>query len=425
MGFTKRLQHAWNILIEEKDDFAAQSQLGVGYGVAPPSRLRLSSTTEKNIVGAIYNRLAVDFAGVMARHVLLDEKGRYKEEVKDGLNNCLTLDANLDQSARAFKQDIALTLFDKGAIAVVPVDTTLDPDISNGYDILSMRVGYITKWLPQHIRVSVWNEVRGRRQEVTVEKRRAAIFENPFYAIMNEPNSTVQRLIRKLNILDAIDEQSGSGKLDLIIQLPYSVKTDLRRQQAEKRRSDIEFQLKGSKYGIAYTDGTEKITQLNRPSENNLLTQIQYLTDLLYSQLGLTPDIMNGTASEATMVNYMSRTIEPILDVVYENMNRSFLTKTARTRGHAIRYYRDPFKLVPISNVAEIADKFTRNEILSANEVRSAIGMAPSSDAKADELRNSNMPAPSGPDPNAESAPAPPESGVGNQQQEGDYQNGT
>lgn len=412
MSLNARLSHAWNAFKNGGDGDFAVSRGEVSYGQARPDRQRLAFSNERSIVSSIYNRLAVDFSGVSIRHVKVDDQDRYLNEVKSGLNNCLKLEANVDQTARAFRQDIAMTLFDKGVAAIVPVDVTASPEITTGYDILTLRVGHVVAWHPHHVRVSVWNDRVGRRQEIMVEKKYAAIVENPFYPVMNEPNSTLQRLIRKLNILDAVDEQSGSGKLDLIIQLPYTIKSETRRAQAENRRKDIEFQLKGSKYGIAYTDGTEKITQLNRPSENNLMSQIEYLVTMLYGQLGLTPEIMSGTAGEEVMLNYMSRTIEPILDSVSEGIARTFLTKTARTQGHAIKYYQDPFKLVPIGKIADIADKFTRNEITSSNEIRSIIGIPPSKDPKADELRNSNMPAPS-------------EQAQPQQNPEGEYQNGT
>lgn len=393
MGIGTQLQHAWNAFTSKEEPKQNTWDASIGYGASRPDRIRLNLSNERSIVSSIYTRLAIDFAGIAIRHVRLDDQERYLEDVKNsGLNNCFKVEANLDQGARAFRQDIAMTLFDAGVLAIVPVDTTLNPEVTSGYDILTMRVGTITKWMPRHVRVSVYNDRKGKREEVTLEKKFVAIIENPLYAVMNETNSTLQRLIRKLNLLDAIDEQSSSGKLDLIIQLPYVIKSEARREQAEKRRTDIEMQLKGSKYGIAYTDGTEKITQLNRASENNLMGQIEYLLAMLYSQLGLTPEVMNGTADEATMLNYINRTIEPLLDSVVEGMQRSFLTKTARTQGQAIKYFRDPFKLVPIANIAEIADKFTRNEIMSSNEVRSAIGIKPSPDPKADELRNSNMP---------------------------------
>lgn len=333
----------------------------------------------------------MDVASYKIEHVKVDQNGRYVETVKDGLNNCLTLEANIDQTSRAFKQDAALSMFDEGCIALVPVDTTLDPSKSSSYDINTMRVGKITQWYPQYVQVELYNENRGMKEHVIVPKRTTAIIENPFYAVMNEPNSTLQRLIRKLSLLDTIDEQSGSGKLDLIIQLPYVIKSQARREQAEQRRKDIELQLSGSKYGIAYTDGTERITQLNRPVENNLMKQIEYLMDVLYSQLGITPEILNGTADEKTMLNYNNRTIEPILAAFADEMKRKFLTKTARSQGHSIMYTNEPFRLVPINNIAEIADKFTRNEILSPNEIRSIIGMKPVADAQADELRNRNL----------------------------------
>lgn len=413
MGLGNKLAHAWNAFQGGDQENFSRSVGEVTYGSQSPSRMRLNISNERSIVAAIYMRLAVDFASIPIRHVKLDDNDRYKEEVKSGLNNCMRVEANIDQGARAFRQDIAMTLFESGTIAIVPVDTTLSPLETGGYDIVTMRVGTIVRWMPRHVKVRVYNDQTGRHEEITLEKKYVAVVENPFYSVMNEANSTLQRLIRKLNLLDAVDEQAGSGKLDLIIQLPYVIKSDARRAQAEKRREDIEFQLKGSKYGIAYTDGTEKITQLNRPAENNLMAQIEYLVEMLYGQLGITPEIMNGTADEKTMLNYLNRTIEPLLDAVTEAMKRTFLTKTARTQGHDIAYYRDPFKLVPIANIAEIADKFTRNEILTSNEIRSSIGFKPSTESKADELRNSNMPAPS--------EPAPTEDPL----QEGDSQNGT
>ena len=393
MGIGSKLKHAWNAFSSnEEDEFTQSWGTAISYGTARPDRLRLNISNERSIVSAIYTRLAIDFASISIRHVKLDENDRYLSEIKSGLNNCLRLEANIDQGARALRQDIAMSLFDQGVIALVPVDTSMNPNVTGGYDIQTMRVGTIVRWMPRHVRVSLYNDNSGKREEVTLEKKYVAIIENPLYLVMNEPNSTLQRLIRKLSLLDAVDEQVSSGKLDLIIQLPYVIKSDARRQQAEKRREDIEFQLKGSKYGIAYTDGTEKITQLNRPAENNLMAQIEYLVEMLYSQLGLTPEVMNGTADEKTMLNYINRTIEPLLDAVTEAMKRTFLTKTARTQGQSIEYFRDPFKLVPIANIAEIADKFTRNEIMSSNEIRAAIGYKPSADAKADQLVNSNMP---------------------------------
>jgi hypothetical protein len=331
-------------------------------------------------------------AAVEIRHVRLDEQGRYMDDMDSGLNECLTLSANLDQAARAFRQDIAMTIIDKGVAAILPIETNVNPNRSGGYDIVNMRVGEVVSWYPKHVTVSVYNENTGQRQEITVDKRIVAIVENPLYAVMNSPNSTLQRLMRKLNLLDAIDEQSGSGRLDLIIQLPYVIKSEARRQQAEQRRSDIEKQLKDSQYGIAYTDGTEKITQLNRPAENNLLKQVEYLTEMLYSQLGLTADIMNGTADATAMLNYQNRTIEPIVTATTESMRRTFLTKTARTQRQSIEYFQDPFKLVPLTDIAEIADKLGRNEVVTSNEIRSAIGLKPAKDPKADKLINSNMP---------------------------------
>jgi hypothetical protein len=336
--------------------------------------------------------MSIDIASVEIRHTRHDDSDRYLSDIDSGLNDCLTVEANLDQAARAFRQDIVLTLFDKGVAAIVPVDTTVDPRVSGSFDIRTMRVGEITQWYPNHVRVNLYNEKVGYRQEILLEKRSIAIVENPLYSVMNEPNSTLQRLIRKLNLLDSVDEASSSGKLDLIIQLPYVVKSEARRQQAEQRRKDIEFQLKGSQYGIAYTDGSEKVTQLNRPAENNLLEQITTLTNLLYVQLGLTPEVMNGTANEAAMLNYNNRTIEPVMGAIVEAMKRNFLTKTARTQGQSIDYFRNPFKLVPMSDLAEMVDKFTRNEVLTSNEIRQFIGVKPSNDPKADQLINSNMP---------------------------------
>jgi hypothetical protein len=348
-------------------------------------------SNERSIISSIYTRLGIDVAAASIRHVRLDEQDRYASDIKSGLHECLTVEANIDQAARAFRQDIAMTLFDEGTVAIVPVDTTLDPSQSGSFDIKTMRVARIVNWFPKHVTVSLYNEKTGMREDITLEKKFVAILENPLYAVMNEPNSTLQRLIRKLNLLDASDEMS-SGKLDLIIQLPYVIKSEAKRAAAIQRRDDIEFQLRGSQHGIAYTDGTEKITQLNRPAENTLLDQIKVLIEQLYSQLGLTAEIMNGTADEKTMLNYLNRTIEPILDAVVEAMRRAFLTKTARSQGQSIMYFRNPFKLVPITEVAEIADKFTRNEIASSNDIRTAIGWAPSADPKADRLVNANMP---------------------------------
>jgi hypothetical protein len=373
---------------------------GTTYSDSSPSRPTLRYTTEKSIIASIYTRLSIDVSAVGYRHIKTDSSGRYQEDIDSSLNECLTLEPNLDQGPRAFRQDIAMTLFDKGVAAVVPVDTAMDPKSSEVIDIYTLRVGEITAWYPKHVKINLYNEVTGKRQEVTLEKRFVSIVENPLYSVMNQQNSTLQRLIRKLNLLDLSDDQVTSGKLDIIIQLPYVIKSEARRAQAEQRRSDIELQLKESQYGIAYTDGTERITQLNRPAENKLLSQIEYLINLLYSQLGLTEEVMNGTANEATMVNYYNRAIEPIIDAIVEAMQRSFIGPIGLKKQEKIQYFKDPFKLVPVAQLAELADKFTRNEILSSNEVRGVIGYAPSKDPKADELRNSNLPAPS-PPPNS------------------------
>ncbi len=385
----KRLKHSWNALInlDKHEPFESVASYGTR-----PDRSRLRFANERSIVSSIYNRIAIDVADLVVKHVRLDEQDRFDEEIKSGLNSCLTLEANIDQAARHFRQDFVMSLFDEGAIAIVPVDTTINPNVSGSFDIQTMRIGKIIRWSPERVRVLVYNEKVGMREEVTLPKRHTAIVENPLYAVMNEPNSTLQRLIRKLNLLDVVDEQTSSGKLDMIIQLPYVIKSDARRQQAEQRRKDIEFQLKGSQYGIAYTDGTEKITQLNRASENNLLKQVEYLTELLYSQLGITKEVMDGTASQAVMLNYYNRTIKPIIQALVEAMNRAFLTKTARTQRQSIMYFYDPFALLPVDQLAEIADKFTRNEIMSSNEMRAVVGRPPVKDRKADQLRNSNMP---------------------------------
>jgi Phage portal protein len=364
-----------------------------------PSRNRMQFYNERSIVSSIYTRISIDVAGILVKHVKLDSQGRYLKDMPSSLNDCLTLETNLDQSPRAFRQDITMTLFDKGVAAIVPVDVTQNPATNEIFDIYTMRVGEVVTWYPRHVRLSVYNENIGQRQEITLAKRFVAIVENPLFSVMNEPNSTLQRLIRKLSLLDAVDEQSSSGKLDIIIQLPYVIKSEARRQQAVARREDIEFQLRGSQYGIAYIDGTEKITQLNRPSENNLLKQVEYLTNMLYSQLGLTPEVMNGTADEKAMLNYFARTIEPIIDAVIESMQRAFLGPQGTQNNERIRYFRDPFKFVPVEQIAEIADKFTRNEILTANEIRQFMGIQPSSDPKADQLVNSNMPQPGPPVP--------------------------
>ena len=392
MSFGSRLKHAWNaftgnVQINYRD-------LGMSYSYRA-DRPRLTRGNERSIVTSVYNRIALDVAALNFQHIRLDENGRFLSVIEDGLNNCLTLEANIDQTARSFIQDVVISMFDEGSVAIVPVDTTTDPNVSGSYDIQTMRVGQILDWYPQYIRVRLYNEQTGKKEDIVVPKSATAIIENPLYAVINEPNSTMQRLIRKLNLLDVIDEQSGSGKLDLIIQLPYVIKKEARRQQAENRRKDIENQLSGTKYGIAYTDGTERITQLNRSVNNNLMSQIEYLTSMLYSQLGITQSILDGTADEKTMLNYNNRTIEPIASAIVGEMKRKFLTKTARSQLQSISFFRDPFKLVPVNEIAEIADKFTRNEIMTSNEIRQVIGMKPSDDPRADELRNKNLSAPS------------------------------
>ena len=392
MSLGSRLKRAWNAFTGNLQ--MNYRDLGMSYSYRA-DRPRLSRGNERSIVTSVYNRIALDVASLNIEHVRLDKNGRFLSVIEDGLNNCLTLEANTDQTARSFIHDVVISMFDEGAVAIVPVDTTTDPNVSGSYDIQSMRVGQILDWYPQYIRARVYNEQTGRKEDIICAKDTVAIIENPLYAVINEPNSTMQRLIRKLNLLDVIDEQSGSGKLDLIIQLPYVIKTEQRRQQAENRRKDIENQLAGSKYGIAYTDGTERITQLNRSVNNNLMSQIEYLTSMLYSQLGITQSILDGTADEKTMLNYNNRTIEPIISAIVDEMKRKFLTKTARSQLQTILFFRDPFKLVPVNSIAEIADKFTRNEIMTSNEIRQVIGMKPSDDPKADELRNSNLSAPS------------------------------
>lgn len=392
MAITDRIKHAWNAFFDE----TFRRDLNFNYGPMMygdrPDRARPRYGNERSIVSSIYNRLGIDSAAVDILHVRLDGENRFLADVDSGLNNCLTVEANVDQAARAFRQDIVMTMFEQGTVAIVPVDTTINPMVSGGFDVKTMRVGRIVAWHPLHVRVEVYDERDGLRKEITLEKKFVAIVENPLYSVMNESNSTLQRLMRKLKLLDDMDDMASSGKLDMIIQLPYVIKSEARRADADRRRSEIETQLRGSKYGIAYTDGTEKITQLNRPIENNLLTQIQYLTDQLYAHLGLTPEVMNGTADEPTMKNYYNRTIEPIITAVVEAMKRTFITKTARSQGQSIMAFRDPFKMVPITDLADIADKFSRNEILSANEIRQIIGVKPSADPKADELVNSNMP---------------------------------
>ena len=389
MGLTDRLQHAWNAFMN-KDPTYGYRDYGSSYSYRP-DRPRLSRGNERSIVTSVYNRIALDVAAINIMHCKIDDNGRYVSTIKSGLNNCLSFEANIDQTGRAFIQDIVMSMLDEGCVAVVPIDTTLDPKITGSYDILSMRTGKILEWKPTQILVRVYNDRTGNKEDVWVPKSMAAIIENPLYAVVNEPNSTMQRLIRKLSLLDVTDEQTASGKLDLIIQLPYVIKTPARREQAENRRKDIEDQLAGSKYGIAYTDGTEKITQLNRSLENNLMKQIEYLTNMVYSQLGITQTILDGTADEQTMLNYYNRSIEPIVSAIVDELKRKFLTKTARSQSQTISAFRDPFKLVPINNIAEIADKFTRNEILTSNEIRQIIGMKPSDDPKADQLINSNI----------------------------------
>ena len=384
-----RFKNAWNAF-RNREPTKVFQDIGYGYSYRP-DRFHLTRGNERSIVTSVYNRIALDVAAIDIRHVQLDVEGRFCDVVQSGLNNCLSTEANLDQTGRAFIQDAVMSMMDEGCIAIVPVDTDDDPDDTTGYQILSMRVGRIRDWYPKHVRVELYNEEKGRKQDIVVPKSTVAIVENPLYAVINEPNSTMQRLIRKLNLLDAVDEQSSSGKLDLIIQLPYVIKTEARRKQAEKRRKDIEQQLAGSKYGIAYTDGTERTTQLNRSLENNLMKQIEYLTSMLYSQLGITQSILDGTADDKTMLNYYNRTIEPIIAAIVDEMKRKFLSKTARSQNKSIKFFRDPFKLVPVADLAEISDKFTRNEIATSNEIRQVIGWKPSNDPKADELRNSNL----------------------------------
>ena len=389
MALTDRLQHAWNAFRNPDMGYRYQD-----YGASSyyrPDRIMLSRGNERTITTSVYNRIALDTAAIDIMHARLDDNGRYKEQITSGLNECLTLRANIDQTSKAFLQDVVMSMMDEGVVAIVPVDTTIDPTKSSSFDIQTMRTGQIIEWYPKHVKVRVYNDRTGLKEEVLLPKESVAIIENPLYAVINEPNSTMQRLVRKLNLLDVIDEQSGSGKLDLIIQLPYVIKSEARRIQAENRRKDIENQLAGSKYGIAYTDGTERITQLNRPVENNLMKQIEYLTNMLYSQLGITQSILDGTADEKTMLNYYNRTIEPIITAIVDEIKYKFLTKTARTQMQDIVYFRNPFKLVPINELAEISDKFTRNEIASSNEIRQIIGWKPSDDPGADELRNKNL----------------------------------
>ena len=395
MAIFDRVRKVWNAFVSAQPEVIDSTHGPTTYfGGGSPSRSPLRIYNERTIISSVYTKLSIDVAGIDIKHVRLDDQDRYIEDADSHLNTCLTLQPNIDQGPRQFRQDIALTLFDKGVAAIVPIETSTNPNTNKAFDVINMRVAEVVAWYPQKVRVNVYNERTGLREELVLDKNYVAIIENPLYAVMNEQNSTLQRLIRKLGLLDAVDEQSSSGKLDVIIQLPYVIKSESRRQQAENRREDIEFQLRGSKYGIAYIDGTEKITQLNRPAENNLLAQVEYLTKLLYNQLGLTEDVMNGTADEEAMLNYFNRTIEPILDAIVEAMQRSFLGLTGVQDRERIQYFRDPFKLVPVKEIAEIADKFTRNEILSSNEIRSFMGIPPSSDPKADMLVNSNMPQP-------------------------------
>ena len=423
MSFVDRLQHAWNVFTNKDELTSGYKNVSMTYSYRP-DRPRLTRGNERSIVTSVFNRISTDASSINIRHIKLDENERYIETVNSKLNRCLNLEANIDQTGRAFLQDTIMSMLDEGCVAMVPIETTFNPKVTDSYDILSMRTGKIVQWAPSDVKVNIYNERTGRREDIWVPKKTVSIVENPFYAVMNEPNSTMQRLIRKLNLLDAIDEQSSSGKLDLIIQLPYVIKTEARKQQAENRRKDIEEQLSGSKYGIAYTDGTERITQLNRPVENNLMKQIEYLTTMLYSQLGITQTILDGTADDKTMLNYYNRTIEPILSAIVDEMKRKFLTKTARSQKQSISYFRDPFKLVPVNDLAEIADKFTRNEIMSSNEIRQIVGMKPSSDPKADELRNKNLSEPTRKEDNTQEAPLAEDLGLKNMVEGGKIQNG-
>lgn len=388
LNLGSRLMHAWNAFTNRDPTYPRT--LGESY-YHRPDRVQFTRGNERSIATAVYNRIAMDVAAVEIRHVKLDENMRYSSDIDSGLNKCLNLEANIDQTGRAFIQDVVMSMLDEGCVAIVPVDTSMDPTVSGSYSIDSMRTGKIVQWYPQHVKVRLYNDRTGKKQEVTLPKSTVAIIENPLYAVINEPNSTMQRLIRKLSLLDVTDEQTASGKLDLIIQLPYVIKTQSKRDEAERRRKEIERQLAGSKYGIAYADGTERITQLNRSVENNLMKQIEYLTEMLYSQLGITQTVMDGTADEKTMLNYNNRSIEPIVSAIVDELKRKFLTKTARSQGQSIMMFRDPFKLVPVNNIAEIADKFTRNEIMTSNEFRQVIGMKPSDDPKADQLINANI----------------------------------
>lgn len=389
-GFIDKIQHAWNAFRNPEEQYKRYPDYGMSYGIRP-DRVRLRMGNERSIINSIINRIGIDVAAVDIRHIRKDEEGRYISDMTSGLQDCLTVEANIDQSGRELIQDIVMSMCDEGSVAVVPVETTIDPSKSASYEIHSLRTGKILEWYPRHVRIQLYDDRRGLKEEVILPKETVAIIENPLYSVMNEPNSTLKRLIHKLNLLDATDDKTASGKLDLIIQLPYVIKTEARRQQAEQRRKDIEVQLTGSKYGIAYTDGSEKVIQLNRPAENNLMNQIEFLTRMLYSQLGLTEAVFNGTASEEELLNYFNRTIEPMLGAITNAMRRTFLTKTARTQGQDVQYFRDPFKLAPLMTMAELADKFTRNEITSPNEIRAKIGFRPVKDPRADELRNRNL----------------------------------
>lgn len=389
-SLASRFRHAWNAFVGNKDPTVKYRDIGIGYSYRP-DRARFTRGNERSIITSVFNRIAMDVAAIDIKHCRLDENDRFLEEIQSGLNTCLNLEANIDQTGRAFKQDLVMSLLDEGCVVAVPVDTTIDPEKSTGFDILTMRVGKVINWYPEHVKVRVYNDRTGRKEEITVHKRSVAIIESPLYSVINEPNSTMQRLIRKLILLDETDEKTASGKLDLIIQLPYVIKTEARREQARERMQDIERQLARSKYGVAYTDGTEKIVQLNRSLENNLLNQVDKLQENLYSQLGITDEILKGSADEATMLNYYSRTTEPIISAIVDEFKRKFLTKTARTQGQSILFFRDPFKLVPVNSIADIADKFTRNEIMTSNEIRQAIGLKPSNEPKADMLLNSNL----------------------------------
>lgn len=412
MGLFDAVKRGWNAF-RNRDPTNDYRDIGSSY-YTRPDRPRLTRGNERSIVTSVYNRIALDVAGIGIKHCRLDDNERFLEVIKSGLNTCLNLEANVDQSGRAFIQDIVMSMLDEGCVAIVPIETDKDPNLTDSYDIYSMRTGKVIEWYPRHVKVRLYDDRTGNKKDIVLSKKIVSIVENPLYAVINEPNSTMQRLIRKLSLLDVTDEQTASGKLDLIIQLPYVIKTENRRAQAENRRKDIEMQLAGSKYGIAYTDGTEKITQLNRSLENNLLKQVEYLTNLVFSQLGITQSILDGTADEKTMLNYYNRTIEPIISAIVDELKRKFLTKTARSQGQSILYFRDPFKLVPINSIAEIADKFTRNEILTSNEIRQIVGMRPSNDPKADQLINSNI--------------SQPEDGIQNEQEdpyyEGENQNG-